>query len=578
VIEYLFEESSRPGDVKVADAPRALLVVLGALKSRGRRPSQQWSDLDGFDDLDPSDADTVGVLVKHFGASRVARMHNATIGVWRPGKKVESPSAIVGYIGPGIAKVWSSRWPGFEQGGVYDLATLRRMAGISDDPVVVVPDAVALPAGYRFWRDGDDLVPPPELGPDAYHGLIGDFLRLVDGETEGHPAAIGAHLLPCFGTLLGREVGYRAGTEIHFPKLHVAVVGPTSSGVKGVSENAAMLLIDRITPTFLAGHSMTGVGSGEVVISEMRDEADPPTEKRRIVLDAELSSLLRVVRREGSILGDVVRKTFDNRPLRNSTKSGGVEVATDHHLSIVGSTTPGELRALTEEIAILNGFSNRFLYVWSELSILLPTGGHIDDAEVRRLAERFVAVQTWVRHPPAVNGTCRWYSIAKGTPVHDLWVPFFEARRPGLGDSEMMRAITGRQVAHAARIALIYAALDRSEQLEPEHIAAAIAWCDYAVGTIAKVFTGGPGGRAGQLLAAIREVGTDGLDGAGQHEVFKRNLKAGELEALRGDLEARHLVVTATFPTGGRPRIVSYAITPVGGTKERNKGKKGGQP
>jgi hypothetical protein len=345
--------------------------------------------------------------------------------------------------------------------------------------------------------------------------------------------------------------------------------------VKGVSENAAMLLIDKVMATFLARHSMTGVGSGEVVITEMRDDADPPTEKRRIVLDAELSSLLRVVRREGSILGDVVRKTFDNRPLRNSTKSGGVEVATDHHLSIVGSTTPGELRALTEEIAILNGFSNRFLYVWSELSLLLPIGGHIDDGEVRRLAERFVAVQTWVRQRPAVNGTSRWYSIVEGSAVHGLWDPFFRERRPGLGESEMMRAITGRQVAHAARIALIYAALDRAEQFELEHIRAAIAWCDYAVGTIDKVFTGGPGGKAGQLLAAIREAGTDGLDGASQDRVFHGNLKSGTLGELRSELEARRSIVTASFPTGGRPRIVSYAIAPVGPTEERNKGKKG---
>jgi hypothetical protein len=77
-----------------------------------------------------------------------------------------------------------------------------------------------------------------------------------------------------------------------------------------------------------------------------------------------------------------------------------------------------------------------------------------------------------------------------------------------------------------------------------------------------KVFTTGPAGRAGQLLQAIREAGTDGLDGVGQHEVFKRNLKAGELEAIRADLEAKRLIVTATFATGGRPRLVSYAISP----------------
>jgi hypothetical protein len=155
--------------------------------------------------------------------------------------------------------------------------------------------------------------------------------------------------------------------------------------------NVAMYWINRVSPGFLAKHSIAGIGSGETLIFEMCDtgEDENPVETRRVVLDAELSRVLRVVRREGSILGDVLRTAFDAWPLRHSTRKDKVTVSTDHHLSVVGSITPAELSALTEELAILNEFANRYLYVRSEIPLLLPFGGTIDETTVVGLATRF---------------------------------------------------------------------------------------------------------------------------------------------------------------------------------------------
>lgn len=546
---YLFESGSGPGEIPLALLPQGFFDIV--------QPPEKTT-------ATAEDREVARLLCQRYAGHSVTTMRDGSLGVWRPGKAKDRRASItIGSLGPGVFHCWTDGWEPFEQNKTYDLGQLRRMLGLTEEPRFEIPDATPeLPEGYRLWREGDDVVPAPTLGQDAYYGLVGDFLRLLEGQTEGHPAAIGAHVIPCLGTMLGREVAYRAGTEIHFPKVNAIIVGPTSAGVKGVSENAAMLLVEKVMPTFIARHSLTGVASGEAVIHEMRDDADPPTEKRRIVMDAEFSAVLKVVRRDGSILGDVLRKVFDNRPLQNRTKSAGSEVASDHHLSIVGSTTPGEFRSLTEEISILNGFANRFLYIWSELTRLLPLGGRIDERGVARLAERFVAVQTWVREKPAVNGTSRWYSVLEGSPAHEVWDTFYE-RRPGLpNESEMMTAITGRQVTHGARLALVYAALDRCDHFEPEHIRAAIAWCDYCIATIRKVFTSGPGGKLGRLLDGIRDAGEDGLDGAGQDRLWHGNLKAGQLAELRQELEDRHLIATVTVPSGGRPRLVSYAISP----------------
>ena len=82
-----------------------------------------------------------------------------------------------------------------------------------------------------MWRHGDDELRPPTLGVDAYHGPLGDFLHLVEGQTEAHPAAIGFTVLTYLGCWLGRDVTFSAGDVIrHHPALWGAIVGPTSLG------------------------------------------------------------------------------------------------------------------------------------------------------------------------------------------------------------------------------------------------------------------------------------------------------------------------------------------------------------
>jgi hypothetical protein len=561
---YLFEFDSRPGEVVPTAFTRLFLELAGAVERTGprRRSQGRWHPLADDEEIDPRDREFVEILLEHFGGHSPVMAANGEIAVSRPGKDRRGSKGFnVSHSGPGLGWCFTNEWPPFEQNRPYDLGQLRRMAGLDEEPTITVRDVVEFPPGYRLWREGDDIVPAPELGPGAYHGLIGEFLTHVAGRVEAHPAAIGAHLIPAFGTVLGRHVAYTAGPDLQYPKLYLAVVGPTSSGGKGAAMGVAMYWINRVSPGFLARHSIAGIGSGETLIYEMRDTGDDEdvVESRRIVFDAELSRVLRVVRREGSILGDVLRTAFDAYPLRHSTRKDKVTVSTNHHLSIVGSITPSELRALTEELAVLNGFANRYLYVWSEIPLLLPFGGLLDENVVEKLATRFHRARQEVMSRPTVNGI-RAFTFAPD--ARDRWEGFYRERRKGIGDTEVFRAITSRQVAHAARVSLIYAALDGRAAIGLDHLGAGIAWADYSLGTIRKVFTAGPSGKPGQLLTAIRETGGEGLDGAAQDAVFGKNLKGGELAEMRSRLEEELLIHTAKFSTGGRPRVMSYAITP----------------
>lgn len=545
---YEWEFNFAPGDVE--------LVILGdPLRALLER---QASTGESSRDLDERDERAANLLLEHFGGHS-PRQRQTTIEVCRPGKE-RGVSAEVGYFGPGVTKVWTSNWPGLAA-GIYELSKLRKLAGVPGPQFTIPEVKTELPDGYRLWRVGDDAIPDPVLARAAYIGPVGAYLDLLEGQTEAHPAAIGIQVLAALGTLIGRRAHYRAGNIVQHCNVFAAVLGPSSEGAKGVADHDALALVDLVVPSFLTKHSIGGLGSGEVLIRELADDQDPPAERRRIVHDAELSSVLKVVKRDGSILGDVLRKAFDYAPLHHSTVQHKRVIASGHHIAVVGSITPGELRALIDEMAIVNGFANRFLYVWSRLTRLLPYGGEIDRAAVSALAEEIAQGLEALEARIKINGTvqCRLQPTAL-----EQWTAFYNEHRTGVGDG-ILKALSGRHVAHAARLATIYAVLDRSTVIRAKHIDAAAAWCNYSLDSTAKAFTSSVPGKAGKLLEAVRAAMPDGLIGTEVNNRVSHNWKAGELASARAELEDKHLLaVVQGRSTGGRPPELYVALTQVG--------------
>ena len=184
-------------------------------------------------------------------------------------------------------------------------------------------------------------------------------------------------------------------------------------------------------------------------------------------------------------------------------------------------------------LAIANGFANRFLFVWSRLTQLLPYGGDIDRVAVTAVADRIDAALSALQARIQINGTMH---LPLDPGARARWTEFYNQRRTGAGEG-IAKALSARHVAHAARLATIYAVLDGSITIKGTHVDAAIAWCDYSIGSTEKAFVGRIAGKAGKLLEAVRESMPDGLDGAGIKRAVSHNWAAGELGAA-GQLRA----------------------------------------
>ncbi|MGQ9533045.1 MAG: DUF3854 domain-containing protein [Desulfotomaculales bacterium] len=79
------------------------------------------------------------------------------------------------------------------------------------------------------WQPRTVWPDPPR--PEAFYGLAGDFVRLVEPHTEADPVAILADLLCYFGIAVGRGPYFRVGATKHYPVEFIITVGKTARNV-----------------------------------------------------------------------------------------------------------------------------------------------------------------------------------------------------------------------------------------------------------------------------------------------------------------------------------------------------------
>ena len=517
--------------------------------------------------LHPMTLEACALLEQHFGAHRrvpaTSDDGRPYVKLTRPGKNASQGTSVsVGQLGPGTSFFHTPNWPPFEELQVVDLWELRRMAGIVI-PRITVPPASGpeLPPGFRLWKPGD-VDPAPSLAPAVYHGPVGRYLELLDGNTEAHPAAIGALLLSHLGVLIGHRFEAHIGTHRHPPVVWVAIVGPSSVGAKGTAEDDAERLVDAVDPGFYRQHSLAGVGSGENLVRSIRDvdpaSNEPPVEKDRLIADAELAAMFKVAGREGSVLSEYLRKAYDSKLLRHSSNTAGTVLASarSYMVNIAGAITPVDLARVTSEADTANGWLNRFGFVWAEAVATLPRGGRRQDDAIGVLAAEIVDGVGTSRQPLAVNGV---QAVEPDDSFWERWDPVYDSLRFPAGDTVESR-LAGRYINHACRVALVYAVLDGSKRLTGAHLAAALGWVDYFRGTVAKVFAH-PAGDPGKLLVALRDAGEEGLTFTEQSVLFHRHRDTDQLAGIRGELERKGLAVTVEDRTTQRPTSRTYATT-----------------
>ena len=251
--------------------------------------------------------------------------------------------------------------------------------------------------------------------------------------------------------------------------------------------------------------------------------------------------MLKVLAREGNTLSAIVRQAWDGEPLQTIVRNDPLR-ATAAHIGIVGHITRDELLRYLTATELANGFANRFLLIAVKRSKLLPFGGALDGAQFAELRDAVrLALRFAQEHRP----------ISFDDVARERWIEIYEqlsTARPGLAG-----AATARAEAHTVRLALIYALLDLSERIRPEHLEAALAVWRYSAASAAWIFGDALGDpTADELWSAAKERPT-GLTRTEVSELFSRNKKRREIERALGVLEDAGTAATTNPPRRARP-------------------------
>jgi hypothetical protein len=411
------------------------------------------------------------------------------------------------------------------------------------------PEAEAdAPLPVPDWPD------PPER--EAFHGLAGEAVRMLEPSTEADAVALLLQFLVGFGNAVGRGMWAIADGQTHYPNEFVVCVGDTSRARKGTSWKRVRPVVAHADSDWAGNKITTGLSSGEGLIWEIRDPiwgtdkktGDPKvidagvSDKRVLVVEPEFGSVLRVLAREGNSLSGVLRLGFDGEDLRILTKNNAAR-ATNPHVSLIGHITTHELSAYLSAVEVHNGLGNRIMWACVRRSKHLPFGGTIGPDRIAGLGNRLGLALDSAR----TRGLMEWSPSG-----HGLWESEYEALtadRPGLWG-----AITARAEAHTLRLAMLFASLDRAHEIGDIHVQAALSLWRYCDRSALHLFGGSTGDpRADAILAALRTKPEGMTRSELRRRVFNDNKPAAEIACALGLLARYRMVRRDSSPTDGRP-------------------------
>jgi Protein of unknown function (DUF3987) len=378
-------------------------------------------------------------------------------------------------------------------------------------------------------------IPPAPMGQAAFHGVVGDFARLVEPSTEGDINALVVTFLTAFGSLFGLTPHHYVEDSRHGVNLFSVIVGESSKARKGTVTDRVMNLLKLVDKEFYEKRVHKGLSTGEgliVCVRDGREDTEPQPEgfpgkkppqdpgvadKRLLALESEFASVLEHGKREGNILSAIMRDAWDSKPLRIMAKSNK-DSCQHPHISLIGNITLDELQRCLSEKDRTNGFGNRILWAYAKRSKILSRPKRVSEQDLQQIAGQIMAVL--FRMP----GELTWSDAAGDLWDHE-YTRLTESNGNGLVDS-----LTARAEAQVLRIAMLYAVLDRSSIIELAHLQAALEVWRYCEDSAKFIFGGATTNKLAEDILGHLLVAPAGMSQTELSVAFGRNKTAAQLK------------------------------------------------
>lgn len=377
-----------------------------------------------------------------------------------------------------------------------------------------------------------------EINQCAFHGVIGEFVKVLENHTEADPVGILVQIIGLIGNMVGRNKYYLVESTKHYTNIFSVMVGKTAGGRKGTGFDRALAIMEIVSPAwFKACYVPGGLASGEGLIHRVSDNPKDeesvvprPREKRLFVQESEFASVLKVATRESNTLSVMIRNSWDKGNLQNLSKHNK-EKATNAHISINGHITRDELLKYLSTTESSNGFANRFLWVSVKRSKILPHGGQFSKENIQPFVKKFSDILSFGFEP----GEMKFDEQAK-ILWSEIYHAFAEENREGV-----YAAITARAEPNILRLAMIFAITDKCNLINVHHLNAAKAIWDYCDQTCLAIYGKATGDETvDKILKLVTELGGE-ASRTQIRDLFSRNVTKSEIDRAIGVIESKGL-------------------------------------
>ncbi len=256
-------------------------------------------------------------------------------------------------------------------------------------PIPPIPTSLevrAASSGYDEAPATAQTPKPSAMAPEAFRGLLGEAVELYAPCCEASREALLRQTLVALSAVPDRA-GVRIGRrEPGGSALQLVLVGETAGGRKGTAWSYSRALVRAAFPAFVDGvpassdglvipaapRMLYGLSSGEGLVNAIRDarvlgkDVDPGVDdKRLLVVLEEFSLLLKIARREGNVISEILRAIHDGGALQFPTKREPL-FASRSHVAAVAHVTAAELTQRLDATELVNGAMNRWLLAYVE--------------------------------------------------------------------------------------------------------------------------------------------------------------------------------------------------------------------
>ena len=136
--------------------------------------------------------------------------------------------------------------------------------------------------------------------------------------------------------------------------------------------------------------------------------------------------------------------------------------------------------------------------------------------------------------------------------------PLWEGVYPKLSEGKqgLMGSLTARAEAYVTRLACVYALLDLSDQIQPDHLRAAIALWDYNEDSIKYIFQNKIGDQLAEKILDLLEKNLQGLLRSEISNLLNRNYSSVQLSDALSLLESLEFAYKEHIESNGRTREI----------------------